>query len=50
MTNVSTADLTVTVGRDDINRDVNPIKVGNRAQGGNAYVYNLLSELDAPGE
>eukprot|EP00041_Stephanoeca_diplocostata_P028079 m.785671 g.785671 ORF g.785671 m.785671 type:complete len:779 (-) comp23302_c2_seq2:297-2633(-) len=41
----------VRVGDDDQhNRDVVPIRTGSGAQGGNVYVYNLLSELDAPGE
>lgn len=41
---------TITVGKDDIDRDVDPIKTGRGPQGGNVYVYNLKSELDAPGE
>lgn len=41
---------TLVVGNDDINRDVNPIKVHGGGQGGNYYVYNLRSELDGPGE
>jgi len=43
----------LTVGDDDYNHDVNPIKKGGAnptQQGGNVYAYNLLSELDAPGE
>lgn len=40
----------VTVGRDDVGRDVDPVHTGAGAQGGNVYAYNLLSELDSPGE
>lgn len=46
------ANGSVAVGNDDMgNRDTSPIKVGSASgQGGNVYVYNLKSELDAPGE
>jgi hypothetical protein len=48
---VDTAKGTVTVGNDDVNRDVSPIHTGSKsAQGGNMYAYNLKSELDQPGE
>ena len=46
---VTAGNGSVTVGDDDINRDVGLIK-GSGAQGGNLYLYNLRSELDAPGE
>jgi len=47
---IDTAAGTVTVGNDDVNRDVNPIAKGSATQGGNVYAYNLKSELDQPGE
>ena len=31
--------VAVTVGKDDIDRDVDPIKTGGGSQGGNVYVY-----------
>lgn len=40
----------ITIGNDAIGRDVDPINKGTEAQGGNFYVYNVKSELDAPGE
>ena len=41
----------ITVGADDINRDVNPIHAHRPAmQGGYVYAYGLKSQLDAPGE
>eukprot|EP00039_Didymoeca_costata_P032638 m.38652 g.38652 ORF g.38652 m.38652 type:complete len:749 (+) comp9460_c0_seq1:108-2354(+) len=40
--------MSITVGDDNINRDVNLAPRGR--QGGNLYVYNLKSELDTPGE
>jgi hypothetical protein len=41
----------ITVGADDINRDVSPIHVHKPAmQGGYVYAYGLKSQLDAPGE
>ena len=46
---VTPSNGSVTVGDDDINRDVDLIK-GSGSQGGNLYLYNLVSELDAPGE
>ena len=49
VTDITTANDSVTVGDDNINRDVN-LQPGSGAQGGNLYFYNLHSELDAPGE
>ena len=41
----------ITVGADDINRDVSPIHAHKPAmQGGYVYAYGLKSQLDAPGE
>ena len=41
----------ITVGADDINRDVNPIHVHKEAQqGGYVYAYGLKAHLDGPGE
>ena len=48
---VDAAATRVTVTTDDYNHDVDlTAHGGNRGQGGNVYVYNLRSELDAPGE
>jgi hypothetical protein len=48
---VTPSNGSIAVGNDDVNRDVNPIKVGSASgQGGNVYAYNLKSELDQAGE
>ena len=48
---VSNSSEPLLLGLDDVNRDVSPVKKAvQNAQGGHAYVYNLLSELDVAGE
>ena len=48
---VDVAAGSITVGDDDWNHDVNPIKTGHgSAQGGNVYVYGAKSDLDDRGE
>ena len=48
---VDVAEGTITVGDDDWNHDVNPIKTGHgSAQGGNVYIYGAKSDLDVAGE
>jgi hypothetical protein len=46
VTNVSAAAGTIAVARDDIDRDVNPIKSGGGAQGGNMYARCAFSDRD----
>lgn len=50
VTAINPSNEILTVGTDDIDRDVDPIKTGGGRQGGNVYVYNVKSELDFPGE
>eukprot|EP01043_Picozoa_sp_COSAG02_P005841 COSAG02_NODE_161_length_32629_cov_10.363142_9_plen_428_part_00 len=48
---VDVAAGSITIGDDDWNHDVNPIKTGHgSAQGGNVYVYGSKSDLDLAGE
>ena len=48
---LSISGTNITVGPDDINRDVNPIHAHKHAmQGGYVYAYGLKSQLDAAGE